>query len=263
MSLEGLRKGRGCTSLRPAKGKVFRQEVTTASGGKAPDGSGTACAEILRLYGKCSTFYGRLGWWPAESPFEVCVGAVLTQNTSWRNVERALENIRAGIGITPYAVVSAGTEKIQQLIRPSGFYRQKARTLIAFSKFAMENFGGDITRLGRMGEDEARKLLLGIRGIGNETADSMLLYACGIPSFVVDAYTRRLFHRIGIADENAAYDSIKLAVEKCTGKEFRDMQQLHALIVEHSKRFCRKNPLCGECFYRADCRHGKMVRGTR
>jgi endonuclease-3 related protein len=215
---------------------------------------------MRRFYRKCRAYYGRLKWWPAESPFEVCVGAILTQNTSWKNVEIALENIRAGTGFSPEALVRAGKEELERLIRPSGFYRQKAGTLLGFSKFAMERLGGDIMQLGGMREDEARRLLLGVRGIGNETADSILLYACGFPIFVVDAYTRRLFHRIGVADEHASYISIRHAVEECAGKRFVEMHQLHALIVEHSKRFCRKTPLCGECFYRPDCSYGRTVR---
>ena len=204
---------------------------------------------ITELYRTLLKTYGKQNWWPAETPFEVCVGAVLTQNTNWNNVEKAIENLKRENLLTPERLISCPDEELQALIKPAGFFRQKARYLKNLSRFILEN--GGIEKLTEREKENLRKDLLNIKGIGRETADSILLYALNKPSFVVDAYTKRLFFRLGlIEDERIDYEIVKKLVEQeipPVEENLEIYKELHALIVEHSKRKCRKKPKCHNC----------------
>lgn len=184
-------------------------------------------------------------WWPVSGKFkpqqlEIAAGAILTQNTNWRNVERAIANMIAA-GMTSAATIAkCDTRKLQKIIRPAGFFTQKAERLKAICGFILA-FDGDFYK------DVTREQLLGIKGIGNETADSILLYACGRPEFVIDAYTKRIFSRYGTFDKGISYDEAKKFFESRLKKDATLYKKLHALIVEHAKETCRKEPACDAC----------------
>ncbi len=198
-------------------------------------------------------------WWPAETPFEVCAGAVLTQNTNWRNAEKALARLRAEGLLDPAAIPRTGREELETLVRESGFYRRKAETLRVLASYINERHGGRVERLSLLPTSEARRELLSLRGIGEETADAILLYACGVPVFVADAYARRLFSRTGLASGNQSYSAIRKMTERELGGDAGALGRLHALVVETGKRFCRRNPLCGECFLSGRCATGRLL----
>ncbi len=159
-------------------------------------------------------YYGSLNWWPAETPFEVCVGAILTQNTAWSNVEKAIENLKKENLLTCEAICNADINFLAELIKPSGYFNQKAKKLKAFCKFLKEEFNCNLDSFFNSASiEKLREKLLSIWGIGKETADSILLYAGEKPVFVVDAYTKRIFSRHGISEENIDYDELKSIVE--------------------------------------------------
>ncbi|MEM3851553.1 MAG: hypothetical protein QXP70_00955 [Methanomassiliicoccales archaeon] len=190
--------------------------------------------------------FGREGWWPAESPFEAAVGAILTQNTNWRNVEKAIGNLKGVVSLTPTSLLSLHADQLETLIRPAGFYKQKAERLKALSKLLSKDFGGEVERLGSIEMDRARSILLGIKGIGRETADAILLYACHLPSFVVDAYTFRMLRRLQIREEED-YEEVRELFHNCLGRNADILSLAHAAIVEFSKQICTKSPLCSRC----------------
>jgi len=196
--------------------------------------------------------YGDPGWWPAETPFEVAVGAILTQRASWRNVELAIESLRNAGSLTPAGLLRARREELEQLIRPVGFYRQKTRYLLEFASFIDRDHDGNITSLSRMTASEVRKELLRLPGIGPETADSILLYALGFPTFVVDAYTMRLLERMGI-DAGEGYESVKKSFEDSLDGDCSMMARAHALIVVHCKSRCKSTPVCNGCPFIESC----------
>lgn len=198
----------------------------------------------------------RLGpqrWWPARSAFEVCVGAVLTQNTAWINVERAISNLRRDQVLHPERIHKLSHSRLARLLRPSGYFNVKARRLQAFVRAFRGRFGGSITRMKHERTEGMRDWLLGISGVGRETADSILLYALQKPVFVVDAYTRRIFARHGWIRGDEDYDQIRRLVESAWHNKqddilARDYNEFHALLVAVGKKFCRPKTLhCGEC----------------
>lgn len=185
--------------------------------------------------------YGYQKWWPlkdGKEPFlEISLGAILTQNTSWKNVEKALENLIKENLISFEKLENIPEELLHQIIKPAGFYKRKSKTIKEFVK--------KTKKIDRKKID--RDFLLSIKGIGKETADSILLYALEKPVFVVDAYTKRIFSRVGILEKNADYDEVQIVFEKNLPKDVNLFKEYHALIVEHGKRFCRKKPLCENC----------------
>jgi len=211
--------------------------------------SANARISLKKLYSLLLKAYGKQNWWPAETPFEVCVGAILTQNTAWKNVERAIGNLKRENLLSPEAIAKLDIARLKELIKPAGFYNQKAERLKLFSKFIIES--GGLEKLKRVPKEELRKMLLKLKGIGNETADSILLYAFEKPSFVVDAYTKRLLFRLGITEkEDESYMKVKTLFEKEILPIKRNVHiynEFHALIVEHSKVHCRKKPNCKGC----------------
>ncbi len=192
--------------------------------------------------------YGPLRWWPAETPLEVCVGAVLTQNTAWAGVERALANLRAaGVLGDARAMLALPEVRLAALIRPSGYFRLKARRLRALLSWIVEKGDGDPVAALAGETMEVRASLLAVHGVGRETADSILLYAGGHPIFVVDAYTRRVLGRHRWFDPEAGYDAIRALFEGALPRDPSLYNQFHAEIVMVGKEFCRPSPRCSGC----------------
>jgi|SRR3989338_5565031 len=191
--------------------------------------------------------FGRQHWWPAKSKkerkFEICVGAILTQNTSWKNAEKAIENLRKANALSKEPIKNFPEKKIASLIKPAGYYNQKARKLKAFAGFLEKN---SFEKLEKMPISKARGMLLKVHGIGRETADSMLLYALNKPIFVVDAYTKRIFERI-FNIKFKDYDEWQDFFSSSLGRDTLLFNEYHALIVALGKDVCRNKPLCGKC----------------
>ena len=204
--------------------------------------------KIKKIYDLLEGHFGDLRWWPAETAFEVIIGAVLTQNTSWVNVEKAISNLRDKGLLDPAKLSALDAMRLSQLIKPSGYHRVKARRLKEVVRFLMSECEGKIARLKRRKISPLRKKLLEVKGIGPETADSILVYALGKPVFVVDAYTRRIFLRHKLIEDNVSYNEIQLLVHSAMPFCVKALNQFHALLVETAKRYCKKNnPLCSEC----------------
>lgn len=204
------------------------------------------------LYQRLAHHYGPQHWWPAETSFEVMLGAVLTQNTAWTNVERALARLQSRIALTPDAILGLEHELLADAIRPSGYYNVKAKRLRQFCE-ALVAVGGE-PALSAMETAVLRRWLLDIHGIGPETADDILLYAFERPVFVVDAYTRRLFQRLALIEGAEGYEGIRVLVEEALGPDPAAFNEYHALIVRHAKERCRaRKPLCSECTLRKNC----------
>jgi endonuclease III related protein len=199
-------------------------------------------------YNALFTAFGQQHWWPGKTTFEVIVGAILTQNTSWTNVERAISNLRHAGLLSPLAIEKAPIRRLERLVRSSGYFRQKARKLKSFSEFLRAQYGGSLKRMFENPTIVLREKLLGVFGIGPETADSILLYAGEHPVFVVDAYTRRMLSRHGWTQDKAKYDDVRWMFERQFPGDVKRFNEFHALIVNTGKTFCRTHdPLCGEC----------------
>ena len=210
-----------------------------------------SAARLRWAYESLLREFGPQGWWPGGGPFEIMVGAILTQNATWLNAERAIERMRQGGVMTAAAVAALPLDRLEQLIRPAGAWRRKARTLAALAE-TIEGERGGLPELLSKDPEPLREALLAIHGIGPETADAMLLYAGGHPVFVVDAYTRRFVERHGIADARAGYAEIQELFESALGSDADIFAECHALLVRLGKRFCRPDPICGDCPLRKD-----------
>jgi len=204
----------------------------------------------LEAYNKLLDVYGPQHWWPADTAFEMMVGAILTQNTNWQNVETAIANLKTHHMLDCEAIASCNLHQLGEIIRSSGSYMQKARYLQQFSLFYYKN--GKRKGLMKWPASTMRKQLLGVHGIGPETADSILLYALDKPVFVVDAYTKRLFVRLEHFSHEMNYDSIQHYFQQRLPESLPLFQEFHALIVEHAKRYCQTKPQCLDCPL-ADC----------
>ena len=191
--------------------------------------------------------YGPRFWWPAESPFEVCVGAILTQNTNWANVEKAIANLKEAGLLTAEGLRDVALERLAELIRPAGYFNVKSIRLKDFIGWLYGEHGGNLEAMFAGDWQRLRQELLGVRGIGPETCDSILLYAGHKPSFVVDSYTKRLFSRLGLFSENAAYEEFRALFMRNLPSDTELYNEYHALIVQHCKEHCRTKPLCAEC----------------
>lgn len=187
-------------------------------------------------------------WWPAETPFEVIVGAILTQNTSWKNVEAAITNLKREKLLSPLAIEKVSVPRLERLIRSSGYFRQKAKKLKAFVRFLRREYGGALKRMFRTPTAELREKLLGVHGIGPETADSILLYAARKEVFVVDAYTKRILSRHGWTEEDVDYEEMRSLVENNLPRDVSLYNEFHAQFVQVGKNWCRpRDPRCSEC----------------
>lgn len=204
--------------------------------------------KIKNIYKKLFFTLGPQGWWPAEEPFEVMIGAILTQNTNWRNVEHAINNLKKQKILNPLGLKRISQEKLARLIKPAGYFNIKAKRLKNFLDFLFNFYQGKIKNMLRVDTTILRWQLLNIKGIGPETADSILLYALGKPIFVVDAYTKRIFVRLGMIKEKDNYDAVQNFFMKRLGKNTKLFNEYHALLVRLGKEFCiKKSPRCYLC----------------
>lgn len=195
--------------------------------------------------------YGRQNWWPGETPFEVMVGAILTQNTAWSNVEKAIANLIRADVLSPEAIVATHPRRLASWLKPSGYFNVKAKRLRAFCRWLIDR-GGE--RYLEKTETEAlRTELLRVHGIGPETADDILLYALGRPVFVIDAYTRRIFSRLGLITGKENYEDLRQKFEHTLPTDVDLYNEYHALIVIHGKDICRRRPLCQTCCLQSRC----------
>ena len=202
---------------------------------------------LLAIYRRLLRHHGHAGWWPGETPFEVCLGAILTQNTSWTNVEKALGVLRAR-GVLAFAPLRALTARsLAPLLRSSGYFNVKARRVAAFLAFLEREYGGRVESMAREPVLVLRQKLLAVDGIGRETADSIVLYAAGLPIFVVDAYTRRIFSRLGLIRGDEDYDQIRAVFERHLPADPALYNDYHAQIVLLGKDTCRPRPRCEVC----------------
>jgi endonuclease-3 related protein len=208
---------------------------------------------LLEIFDTLLDAYGPRFWWPAETPFEVCVGAILTQNTNWGNVEKAIANLKEEGLLSPEGLRDVPVERLAELIRPAGYFNVKSGRLKDFIGWLFAEHGGSLKRVFGGEWRALREDLLKVRGIGPETCDSILLYAGHRPSFVVDAYTKRLFSRLGLIFEDATYEEVRSLFMTKLPPDTELYNEFHALIVEHCKERCRKKPACGACPLRARC----------
>jgi endonuclease-3 related protein len=195
--------------------------------------------------------HGKQHWWPGHTPFEIIVGAMLVQNTAWRNAARAIANLREARLLTPAAIEKVPLAKLTRLVRPSGYFRQKALKLKAFVRFLRENYRGSLAAMWRIPTAQLREELLQVHGIGPETADSILLYAGNHPVFVVDAYTRRILERHGLALGKESYEGVRGLLEQSLPNDPQLFNEFHALIVHTGKHHClSRAPICSTCALR-------------
>jgi endonuclease III related protein len=208
---------------------------------------------LTDIYRRLYKAYGPQHWWPADEPFEVIVGAVLTQSAAWANVEKAIENLKKAKYLSPAALRRIPMDELAQLVYPSGYYNAKARKLKAFADWLGEGYGDSLEKLFSIPAIELRDRLLSVYGIGEETADSILLYAGNMPVFVIDAYTRRITGRLGLAPRAKEYrDYQKLFMENLQ-PDVKLYNEYHALLVKLGKEACRKRPVCNVCSLKAIC----------
>ena len=216
--------------------------------------TGSLPAHPLRfawLFQRLHHHYGPQYWWPGDGPFEIIVGAVLTQNTAWSNVEKAITRLNAAKCLTPEAIVALPLVDLAELLRPAGYFNVKARRLQSVCRFLLE--AGGIAALEQQPTQPLRKRLLAVHGIGPETADDILLYVFKRPVFVVDAYTRRLAGRLALTDPTLDYEVIRAIFEGALGLDQTLFNELHALIVYHAKQVCRTRPRCYACCLADEC----------
>jgi len=219
------------------------ERVDPASGSVSP-----LPTPLRRYYDALFAANGPQRWWPGRTAFEIIIGAILTQNTSWSNVETALRNLRRERLLTPGAIAAVSFARLAQLIRSSGYFRQKAKKLKCFVGFLQKEYGGSLNRMFRTPTAALREKLLTVHGIGPETADSILLYAGKHPVFVVDAYTRRLLERHNVIGPMQTYEEIRELFERSIPRDASLYNEFHALIVRTGKEYCRpRNPRCSEC----------------
>lgn len=222
--------------MRPPTGRPAGPDLTNA---------------LRRAYRLMRHHFGHQHWWPGETPFEVCVGAILTQNTNWGNVERAIANLKAAAVLDPASLYALPPSKLASLIRPAGYFNVKAHRLRSFLRVLMEDHAGDLARLFGGGTATVRERLLAINGIGPETADSMLLYAGGHCRFVIDAYTKRIFLRHQWSEPGTSYGGLQQLCEAALNEKRSRLdywQDYHAQLVMVGKHFCRsRQPNCAGC----------------
>ena len=217
----------------------------------------TPSDRLLEIYRRLYASYGPQHWWPGETPLEVIVGAILTQSAAWTNVEKAIANLKAAGALSPDGLARLNEGELARLVYPAGYFNAKARKLKAFVALLFQRFDGELERLLAVPVDELRPLLLATHGIGPETADSILLYAAGRPVFVIDAYTRRLFSRLGMTPGRDSYDSWRALFMENLEADAGLFNEYHALMVRHGKAVCRRQPRCDVCPLLEGCLTGR------
>ncbi len=202
---------------------------------------------LLQIYKILHSFFGHRNWWPGDTRFEIIVGAILTQNTNWKNVEKAIQNLKQAKALSYKRMIEIPQSELAELIRPSGYYNQKAIKLKAFVDFLQKEYQGSIAKMFREDTETLREKLLNIRGVGKETADSILLYAGDHYSFVIDLYTYRILVRHGWIEETTGYDKMQTLFQTNIPKELDLYKDFHAQLVAVGNNYCRKSPKCEEC----------------
>jgi len=198
--------------------------------------------------------YGPQHWWPGDTPFEIMVGAVLTQNTAWTNVEKAITHLKSNRALTPQTIVDTHHKRLASWLKPVGYFNVKATRLKSFCHWYLD--AGQFKQLDKLDTATLREALLSVKGVGPETADDILLYAFARPVFVIDAYTRRLFSRLGYINGDEGYETLRATFEKKLQKQADPIQlfnEYHGLIVWHAKYFCKTKPVCEACCLRKYC----------
>jgi endonuclease-3 related protein len=219
----------------------------------------TPSDRLLEIYRLLYDTYGPQHWWPGETPFEVIVGAILTQSAAWSNVEKAIGNLKGAGALSPEGLARLSERELARLIHPAGYFNAKARKIKAFVALLSRRFDGELERLLAVPVEELRPLLLATHGIGPETADSILLYAAGRPVFVIDAYTRRVFSRLGMTPGRDSYDSWQALFMENLEADAAMFNEYHALIVHHGKNVCHRKPRCEVCPLLEGCPTGRAV----
>ena len=202
---------------------------------------------LLDIYRRLLAHFGPQHWWPAQEPFEVIVGAILTQSAAWGNVEKAIANLRAAEALSPGALRRLSRSKLAKLVHPCGYYNAKALKLKSFAFWLGNHYKDDLDRFFDNDTGDLRRQLLSIHGIGRETADSIVLYAANKPIFVIDAYTRRVISRIGLAPEKDSYAAYQAFFTEHLPPDAELFNEYHALLVCQGKNVCRRHPLCQQC----------------
>ena len=203
--------------------------------------------QLLDIYTVLLGTYGHQNWWPADEPFEVIIGAILTQNVSWNNVEKAIANLKGANLLTPNKMHEVPTNELSVLIKPTRYYNQKAHKIKSFLDFLFEKYSGDFREMKNQKIGRIREELLGIKGFGKETVDSILLYALDYPIFVIDAYTKRIFERYGFFPESSSYEECQSFFMSDLPRDISLYNDFHAQIVILGKMVCKKNPSCEKC----------------
>lgn len=214
---------------------------------KMPDFCKNRGQHLLAIYEALNAHFGNLRWWPGDSPFEVIVGAILTQNTAWRNVERAISKLKSEGLLSPEGILKLDDRILADLIRSAGYYNIKTKRLKSFIRFLYEKYNNDLDNMFAENLWHLRGKLLEVKGIGEETADSILLYAGNKPIFIIDAYTRRILQRHDIIQRDATYKDIQSLFMTHLPKSAPLYNQYHALLVNTGKLFCNSNPRCDVC----------------
>lgn len=207
----------------------------------------TTPEQLLEIYQSLFDSFGPQHWWPGETPFEIAVGAILTQNTSWANVEKAIANLKAAGRFDPTALHELDLDQLETLIRPAGYFRVKAKRLRNFTTWLCDRHGGDLQNLEAFGTSQLREELLAISGIGPETADSILLYALSRPVFVVDTYTARVMVRHGLIGPELDYPQLQDLFQSNLDPDVALFNEFHALLVMTGKDYCKPRPKCQAC----------------
>jgi len=208
---------------------------------------------IQNIYHRLMARYGAQHWWPAPEPFEIIVGAILTQSAAWGNVEKAIANLKSAKVLLPEALRRLTLPEVAGLIRPCGYYNAKALKLKSFVRWLGENYNDDFSKLFTNDTDYLRQQLLSVYGVGQETADSIILYAANKPIFVIDAYTRRIINRIGLVPDSNSYNAYQNLFMNNLPADTQLFNEYHALLVCLGKSVCRNHPLCHQCCLKSIC----------
>jgi len=240
-----------CLSLPESQSTRASLSLVQRSRRAGPAESPAALPILHRYFDALFAAHGEQHWWRSRSPFEIIVGAILVQNTAWTNATRAIANLRTARLLTPTGIAKVPQAKLARLVRPSGYFRQKALKLKAFARFLRDHYRGSLKTMFRTPTAQLREQLLRVHGIGPETADSILLYAGNHPVFVVDAYTRRILERHGLAHGKESYEGVRGLFEQSLPNDPKLFNEFHALIVHTGKHHCwSRAPLCSTCALR-------------